>query len=56
MTREAAEQASMKTKLRANLDKCKGLSERLELAEKWEFRLTEILQETGGEVGELESF
>ena len=53
MAREAVEQAETVAKLTAKLDKCKGLTERLELSERWRSRLKEVLQEPGGKLESL---
>ena len=50
---KAAKQAETFSKLTTRLEKCKGLIEHLELAEKWRSRLKEVLQKTGGK---LENF
>ena len=53
LTRESVEQAQVLATLKGKLDKCKELTERLELAENWRLRLKEALQEGGRKVGEL---
>ena len=47
MPREAVEQDETVTKLKAKLGKCKRLTERLELAQRWRSRQKEVLQEAG---------
>ena len=44
-TRDSAEQSGVVAKLRAKLESCQEIYERLELADKWRLRVTEALDE-----------